>query len=119
ALAGLAARHSRRSLIVLLTDFAEAAEASELITHLGYLARRHLPLCVTVSDPDLIHLAETAPSDSRRDYEKVVAQRLLGERREILDRLGRRGALVLDVPAERLTAEVVNRYLEIKARTLL
>lgn len=119
ALAVLATRHARRSLIVLLTDIVEATESGDLIVHLGYLARRHLPLCVTMSDPDLVRLAEAAPEDSRRAYEKVVAQRLLGERREILDRLERRGALVLDVPAERLTAEVVNRYLEIKARTLL
>ena len=41
------------------------------------LARRHLPLCVTVSDPDVVRLAGAAPADSRLAYEKVVAQRLL------------------------------------------
>lgn len=119
ALAFVAARQAKRSLIVLLTDVAEAADTDELVAHLGYLARRHLPLCVTVSDPDVVRLAEASPTNSRHAYEKVVAQRLFDERRAILDHLERRGALTLDVPAERLTAEAVNRYLEIKARTLL
>ncbi|MGH2458977.1 MAG: DUF58 domain-containing protein [Chloroflexota bacterium] len=119
ALAYVATRQSRRSLLVLLTDVAEATEADDLATHLSFLARRHLPLCVTMSDPDVVRLAEQTPSDSRRAYEKVVAQRMLDERRAFLNSLEQRGVLSLDVAADRLTAEVVNRYLEIKARTLL
>ena len=119
ALAYLATRQPRRSLVILLTDLVEANEAETLVSHLGQLARRHLPLCVTISDPDLIRLAAESPTNSRRAYERVVAQRLLDERRVILDRLERRGALALDVPAEQLTVAIIDRYLEIKARTRL
>ena len=119
ALSFAAARQAKRSLMVLLTDFAEAADAEDLVAHLGYLARRHLPLCVTLSDPDILDLSTRRTTDSRRAYERVVAQRLLDERRSILDTLEQQGAYVLDVSAEQLTAEVINRYLEIKAKTLL
>lgn len=119
ALAYLATRQPRRSLVILLTDLVEATEAETLVAHLGQLARRHLPLCVTISDPDLIRLAAEPPTDSRRAYERVVAQRLLDERRVILERLERRGTLAMDVPAEQLTMAMINRYLEIKGRTRL
>jgi uncharacterized protein (DUF58 family) len=119
ALAFLASRQQRRSLMVLFTDVEEATEAAALVGPLTVLSRHHLPLCVTVSDPDLNRLAAVVPANSRESYEKVVAQRLLDERSIVLEHLERRGTLSLDVPAEQLTVAVVNRYLEIKARTRL
>jgi uncharacterized protein (DUF58 family) len=119
AIAYLAARQSRRSLAILFTDLVEATEADSLVASLGLLARRHLALCVTLSDPDIVALAARLPDDSRAAYEKVLAGRLLDERRAILQRLERSGVLTLDVPAEQLTAEAVNRYLDAKARALL
>ncbi len=119
ALSFLATHQLRRSLMVLFTDLEEATEAEALVVPLGVLARHHLPLCIAIADPDLTRLAAAMPSDSRESYEKVVAQRLLDERRTVLERLTSRGALALDVPAEQLTVAVVNRYLEIKARTRL
>lgn len=116
ALAYLSHRRMKRSLIVMFTDLAEAAEPEALIAWLGQLARRHLPLCVIVSNPDIHRLASQPPDNSRHAYERVVAQRLLDERRAIIERIERQGALVLDVPAEQLTSGVINRYLEIKGR---
>jgi uncharacterized protein (DUF58 family) len=72
-----------------------------------------------VSNPDITRLAAAPPSDTRAAYEKVIAQRLLDERRSFTERLERRGALVLDAPAEQLTTGLINRYLEIKAKTQL
>jgi uncharacterized protein (DUF58 family) len=57
--------------------------------------------------------------DSRSLYERTVAERLLEERRLVLDRLRGQGVLTLDVPADELSVAVIDRYLEIKARALL
>jgi uncharacterized protein (DUF58 family) len=119
ALNDLTRRGMKRSLIVLFTDLAESVEPGPLVAALGQLARRHLPLCVLVSNPDITRLAAAPPIDSRSAYEKVIAQRMLEERRSFTDRLERRGALVLDAPAEQLTTGLINRYLEIKAKTQL
>lgn len=119
ALNDLLRRQLKRSLIVVFTDVAESVEPAPLLASLGQLARRHLPLCVMVSNPDITRLAAAPPSDTRAAYEKVIAQRLLDERRSFTDRLERRGALVLDAPAEQLTTGLINRYLEIKAKTQL
>jgi uncharacterized protein (DUF58 family) len=49
-------------------------------------------------------------------YEQVVARGLLEDRASALDALQRRGAMTIDVPADKLTLAVVNKYLELKAR---
>jgi uncharacterized protein (DUF58 family) len=119
ALRYVARRQLKRSLIVLFTDISETADHGPLLAALRLLARRHLPVCVMMSNPDIVRLAALTPTDARQAYEKVVAQRLLDERRTMIERLERQGALVLDVPAEHLTSSIINRYLEIKARTQL
>ena len=81
------------------------------------------PRCATawrpISAPDLAEMAAGDPTDLGRAYEQVVARRLLDERHGLVERLARRGTPTLDVPADRLTAETVDRYLRIKARTQL
>lgn len=119
ALHFISRRQLKRSLVVMFTDLAEGVQPDALIAALGQLARRHLPVCVMVSNPDIVRLAALVPENSQQAYEKVVAQRLLDERHAIIERIQRQGALVLDVPAEQLTSGVINRYLEIKARTRL
>ena len=41
------------------------------------------------------------------------------KRRLTLDRLRRQGVLTLDVPADELSVAVINKYLELKAKTLI
>jgi uncharacterized protein (DUF58 family) len=115
ALAYLSAQRARRSLVVIFTDIAHAAAAESLVHHLAYLARRHLPLVVTMRDPAVERLAIQPITTSQSVYERAVARSLLDSREETLSKLRRQGALTLDVPADQLSASVINRYLEIKA----
>jgi uncharacterized protein (DUF58 family) len=116
ALEYLARRQRRRALIVLFTDLATPETAGPLASHLTRLARHHLPLCVTVSDPFLSGAAGQPVRDSDSLYQRVVAEGLLDERRALLDRLHRGGVQTVDVPADRLSAGVVNTYLRLKAQ---
>lgn len=115
----LAARNPRRSLAVVFTDLAETEAVTPLVAHVSRLARRHLVLVVTLRDPALGRLAALAPDNSRHVYERAVARRTLDDREETLRLLRRQGVLTLDVPANQLSPSLINRYLEIKARTEL
>ncbi|MBA2447831.1 MAG: DUF58 domain-containing protein [Chloroflexi bacterium] len=112
----LAGRSLRRSLLVLFTDVADPEPSRALLAHLARAAEHHLVALVTVADPALLGPANREPRDSQQLYEKAVAQRLLDERRQILDQLAHRGVITLDHPADRLSARVVATYLELKAR---
>jgi uncharacterized protein (DUF58 family) len=115
----LSARHKRRSLVVLFTDLVTLDAAKPLIAHMGHLARRHLPLCVVISDPNITGMASQQPAGSEPVYQRAVAEMLLDERRIVLDTLHRSGVLTLDVPADQLSVAVINKYLELKGRGVL
>ncbi|HZR98702.1 MAG TPA: DUF58 domain-containing protein [Chloroflexota bacterium] len=115
----LATRQMRRSLLVLFTDLTDRDASSALVRHLARLARQHLAVCVTLADPVVLAAATATPTTTAAVYERVVAARLLEERAEVLGALRQRGVITLDVPADRLTVAVVNKYLELKARTQL
>ena len=83
------------------------------------IERKDKTLVVTISDPDIHAAAEQRPEDSLSVYQRAAAHQLLDERQVILDTLGRQGVLTLDVPANQLSIAVINRYLELKARTML
>jgi uncharacterized protein (DUF58 family) len=115
----LAARHAQRSLVILFTDLMQPESAAELIPPLQFLARRHVVLAVTLRDPDLERLAKLDPNDTTSIYQRAVAQSVLDDRAGVLRELRERGALTLDVAADKISAAAVNKYLEIKARHLL
>jgi len=119
ALAYLAARQKKRALVVCFTDLTGGPASRALLAGLVPVQQRHLALVVTLSDPGVLALARQAPHDSAAVYERAVAGRLLEQRRVTLESLRQAGVLTLDVPADRLTVAVVNRYLELKARTMI
>ncbi len=115
----LASRHQRRSLVIYFTDLAAEIDATSVVASLGLLARRHLVVCVSLSDPDLIAMSQQFPEDSRQAYEKVVARRLLDERRRTVEQLERLGISTIEGSPESLSPAVINLYLDAKARSRL
>lgn len=119
ALTYLNHRQRKRSLVVLFTDISGGAGVDAMVANVSLLARHSLPLVVTISDPAVVAAAQQTPSDSLGAYQRAAAAQLLDERRLALERLQRNGVLVLDTPANQLSIAVINRYLALKARTLL
>ena len=115
----LALKQRRRALVVIFTDLTGGLSLNSLITQVSLLARRGLPLVVTISDPDVHAAAHQQPDTSLTVYQRAMATQVLDERRIVLDILRKRGVMTLDVPANQLSMAVVNRYLELKGKTLL
>jgi uncharacterized protein (DUF58 family) len=112
----LSTRRSKRSLVVLFTDIIDRQQAGAMVRGFGRLAPRHLPMAVTMADNEVLAMAAHTPTDPQEMYQHIVARTLLDDRATALDALTRRGALTVDVPADKLTLAVVNKYLEVKAR---
>ncbi|MEW6213454.1 MAG: DUF58 domain-containing protein [Acidobacteriota bacterium] len=109
----------RRSLVIILTDLVDRDASAELLAHTSKLVPRHLPLIVTIGDTDLGELIRARPDKPADVYRQSVAERILHQREEALSRIRRAGGLALDVPAGRLSLELVNKYLDVKERGLL
>lgn len=114
-----AARQHKRGLVLVFTDLTGSITTNALVAQMARLRRRHLPLLVTIADPTVNYLALQSIVDSATLYERTVAERMLVERRLVLDQLRRHGVQTLDVSANELSVAVINRYLAMKERMLI
>lgn len=115
----LQAHVRRRSLVVLLTAVQDEVNAGLVAQLVQALRSRHLPLAVWLRDADTDHLLDAPVDDDEGRYARAAAAEILHRRRESLRALEKRGALVVDTGPRTLTADLLDRYLEIKARRLL
>jgi len=119
ALTTIATRQVRRSLVVLLTDVIDPTASSDLLAAMTRLKPRHLPFCVTLRDPQIDRQANTPTADIPATYARAVALDLLAQRQLVLNQLQQKGVLVLDAPADQIRDPLIDRYLQLKARSQL
>ena len=93
---------------------------------------QYLQAKLTVGAPDdpsrlgtwarsLLRAPETKPADAaeRSADRAAAAAEILSWRHQVISDLTHKGVLALDVLPEQMTAELINKYLEVKARHLL
>ena len=119
AISRLVKQQTRRALVVCITDIIDPTASRELLSALLQLTPRYLPFCVALGDRQVDELAQADPSNVTIAYQKAVAINLLQQRQVALAKLKQRGVLVLDAPADQVSAQLVDRYLQLKARMLL
>ncbi len=112
----LAVRNRKRALTVFFTDVIDRLASAALVANLASLRPRHLPLVVTLRNPELDRVATARPTAVADAYRKAAAEELIAARNEALAGMRRSGAVVLDVPPERASRSVVDQYLELKRR---
>ena len=115
----LNARVRKRSLVVLVTNVIDEVNSHQVSRYMRSLVGRHLPLVVLLRDHAIFDAAVATPSDDASLYRAAAASEIIDWRRGVLADMERAGVLALDVFPEQMTAPLVNRYLEIKARHLL
>jgi uncharacterized protein (DUF58 family) len=115
-LTALAQRLTRRSLVVVLTDFVDTVTAELMVENLGRLARRHAVVFVALQDPGLAATVERFPAGLLDLNRSVVAGTLLRDREVVLRRLQLLGIQPIDAVPGEVTPRLINTYLEIKRR---
>jgi uncharacterized protein (DUF58 family) len=112
----LAIRNRKRALTVLFTDVIDRLASEALVAGFGSLAPRHLPLAVTLRNPELDAIAAGRPEHIHDAYRKAAAEDLLRARDDALAVMRRAGVLVLDVAPAQAGPAVVEKYVELKRR---
>ena len=115
----LAARNRKRALTVLFTDVIDRFASDALVANVASLRPRHVPLAVTLRNPELDAVAALRPVESRDAFRKAAAEELLHAREEALGHMRRAGVLVIDVTPQRAAQAVVSKYLDLKRRGVL
>ena len=115
----LSAHHRKRSLVILVTNVVDEVNANQVERYLGTLVGKHLPMGVLLRDRRMFEAVEVRDPQDAALYRGAAAADILTWRQQVLADLSAKGVLALDAFPEEMTAPLINRYLEIKARHLL
>ena len=115
----LASHCKKRSLVVLVTNVIDEVNSHQVHQYLASLVGRHLPLGVLLRDRQLFSAADIPNPRADQLFRSAAAAEILTWRHQVLTDMEYKGVLCLDVFPEDMTAPLVNRYLDIKARHLL
>ena len=115
----LSARLSRRSMIVLFTEFTDSISADFLVRTAHRLLETHLLLIVVLRDEELEGVAVQEPERAEDVTRAITAAALLKERRLIINRLRHLGVHVIESEHDKVGEQLVASYIELKRRNLL
>jgi uncharacterized protein (DUF58 family) len=112
-------RITQRAFILLFTNFETMSALERQLPYLRSMARQHL-LCVVFFENTLLReIQDSYPDTVEGIYIKTIAERFSFEKRQIVKELRRHGILsILSTPQD-LSVDVINKYLELKARQMI
>ena len=119
ALTTLAARLTRRSMIILFTEFTDAISAEFLVRAARRLVETHILIIVVLRDDELEGIAEREPESADDVTRAITASALLKERRVVIGSLQHLGVHVIESEYDRVSDRLVAGYLDLKRRNLL
>lgn len=119
AAAAMMSAQKQRALIVWLTELAETAGVPDVVEHATTLSPRHLVLFGVMKPSDLTAAAAAVPGSGDDMYRMLAAQETLDRRDVLLRGLTHRGAHVVELDQQQPTAMLIDRYLQIKERSLI
>jgi uncharacterized protein (DUF58 family) len=118
-LASIGAMLKRRALVVVFTEFADATSAELMIRAAERLVTKHLVLFVVLADNESEGIAARVPDSAEAMTAATIAAELLRDRRVVLNRLRRMGALVVEAPAGGVSSSLLSTYIRIKRQGMI
>ncbi len=109
-------RIKQRSLLILFCNFESMSGLKRQLPYLKSIARHHLLLLVFFENTELTKVASAAAGNLEEVYIKTIAEKFAYEKRMIVKELFNQGILSILTAPENLTANCINKYLELKAR---
>ena len=109
-------RIKHRSLVVLFTNFESLSGLKRQLDYLRSIASHHLLLVVFFENTELQQLTISEAMSIEEVYVKTIAEKFAFEKRMIVKELMKYGILSILTPPQKLTINIINKYLELKAR---
>lgn len=119
ALTTLGARLTRRSMIILFTEFTDTVSADFMLRAISRLIQTHLVILVVLRDQELEEIAGASPRVPDDVTRAVTAAGLLKDRMVVIGRLRHLGVHVVEAHYDKVSEQLVEGYLDLKRRDLL
>ncbi|MBQ7423033.1 MAG: DUF58 domain-containing protein [Prevotella sp.] len=110
---------SKRSLLILYTNFSGMGELERQLPFLRLLNSRHRLLVVFFENAELKDYIASVAETTEDYYRHVIAEKFAYEKRLIVSTLKQNGIFSLLTTPKSLSIDVINKYLEMKSRQLL
>lgn len=107
---------THRSLLILYTNFEHMSAMRRQLPYLQALAKQHLLVTVFFENTELDDLITTNAENLQDVYHKTIAEKFAFEKRLIVKELQNRGIHAILTKPKNLTVNVINKYLEFKAK---
>lgn len=111
-------RMSRRSIVFLFTNFESQHDLDRNIKYLKAMSKRHLLIVICFKNVQLDNVNIEGAKTITDIYDHTIAQAMQFEKKEIIKDLRRNGIQTIYTRPEDLSVNVINKYLEIKAKRM-
>ena len=110
---------NQRSLIFLFTNFETLSSFRRNAEFFRRVGRKHTLVVVFFKNTELENVIKSRPATTEEIYVKTIAEKFDFDKRQIVRELGTNSCIALLTSPNELTADAVNKYMEIKARGML
>lgn len=112
-------KSSSRSLLLLFTNFETYTGFERQLNYLRALNQKHVLVVVFFENTDIASIHENKSNSIEDIYIKTIADKFIYEKKMILKELQKNGIIGICTTPEKLTVNVVNKYLDLKIRQYL
>ncbi|WP_209390705.1 DUF58 domain-containing protein [Chryseobacterium sp. RR2-3-20] len=110
---------NQRSLVLLFTNFETLDGLNRQMKYLRGIAKNHLLVVVFFKNTEVQKIIHSNPESMQEIYDEIIAEKFEYEKKLIIQELRKYGIYSVYTLPENLNVEVINKYLEIKARGIL
>jgi len=110
---------NKRSLLLIYTNFDNIIGMERQLNYMQQLARQHVVLAIFFENEELKNFAVKKPQSSEDYFQQVIAEKFIYEKQYVTTVLRQHGVYSLLTTPDKLSVDVINKYLEMKARHLL
>ena len=110
---------NQRSLVLLFTNFETLEGLNRQLKYLRGIAKNHLLVVIFFKNSELHQLIQKEPGNTQEIYDQIIAEKFEFEKKLIIQELRKYGIFSVYTLPENLNIQVINKYLEIKARGIL
>ncbi|UMB61575.1 DUF58 domain-containing protein [Lutibacter sp. A80] len=107
---------TQRSLLILYTNFEHISSLKRQLPFLKAISKHHLLVVVFFENTELDALIQEDAEDLQTIYHKTIAEKFAYEKKLIVKELERNGIYGILTKPKNLTVNVINKYLEFKAK---
>ena len=110
---------NQRSLMLMFTNFESIHSLNRQLPYLKLINRKHLLIVVYFRNTEVDKLLVDKANSTREIYDQAIGRQMLEEKLLIRDELSKAGILSLYTTPQNLNVDVINKYIEVKAKRML